>query len=87
MWNLEQGTMERDLNSEGGLRTDMNRALSNNLVLVLHKTWVDHDGPAAHTLQHLYFPPLHGNSTHRSTLQARIAQETKREPSRSAEVR
>lgn len=36
--------MERDLNSEGG------RALSNNLVLILHKTWVDHDGPAAHTL-------------------------------------
>ena len=75
--------MERDLNSEGGLGTDMNRALSNNLVLILRKTWVDHDGPAAHTLQHLCFPPLHSNSTHRSTLQARIAQETKCEPSRS----
>jgi len=34
----------------------MNRALSNNLVLILHKTWVDHDGPAAHTLS----TPLHG---------------------------
>jgi hypothetical protein len=48
--------MERDLNSEEGLGTDMNRALSNNLVLILHKTWVDHDGPAAHTLS----TPLHG---------------------------
>ena len=65
----------------------MNRALSNNLVLILHKTRVDHDGPAAHTLSTYTSPPLHGNSTHRSTLQARIAQETKREPSRSAEVR
>ena len=79
--------MERNLNSEGGLGTDMNKVLSNNLVLILRGAWVDHDGPAAYTLQHLYFPPLHGNSTHRSTLQARIAQETKRELSWSSEVR
>ena len=65
----------------------MNRALSNNLVLILHKSWVDHDGPAAHTLSTYTSRRFMAIQRIAALFKRELLKETKREPSRSAEVR